>query len=518
MVKKFIKWIKILNSKIKGTVIQCGNLSKFFDIKRGCRQGDPISPYLFILCAEILTLLIQNNKSVIGIDINGYEVKISQFADDTTIFLDGSQLSLQTALNTIETFGTISGLLMNTSKTKIIWLGRNRFLKDKLNISVKLDWDNQEFNVLGITFDADLKQIIELNYDKVLADIQKLLGCWEKRQITPIGKISIIKTLCLSKLNHLFSCLPTPSQTYIHSIEKLFYSFIWNGKPDKIKRSTIVKPYKMGGLKMINLPAFIEALNCTWIRRLLKGGESPWLKVFEKTISSPNNFYKMGIGWYKKLITCQSNKFWKSLLNSWVHLLDKVKPETNNDIMSSVLWFNTDVQDNDLYLADWDRIGIRFIADIIDKQGRPLDFHELKKYYAIPHGSMYNYFRLRGQVKKYIKVNKNDELFNKKYPIYPFHIKILFKHQRGAKDMYRVLNKSDGDDRKLRTKWHLELSTELSKDNWDTAYSICHHTVKDNEIIWLQYRVLNRMLGTNKLRFAKKLTDNNKCRLCQSHE
>ena len=106
----FIKWVTILNSKIKGTVIQCSNLSKNFNIKSGCSPGDPISPYLFILCAEILKLLILKNTNVKGIDIHGYEVKISQVSDDTTIFLDGSQSSLQAAINILETFGTISGI------------------------------------------------------------------------------------------------------------------------------------------------------------------------------------------------------------------------------------------------------------------------------------------------------------------------------------------------------------------------------------------------------------------------
>ena len=84
------------------------------------------------------------------------------------------------ALNILEKFGTISGLVMNTSKTQLIWLGRNRFSKDKLKVKVKLDCDNQPFSVLSITFDRALNEITELNYEKVLADIQKLLEHWEK--------------------------------------------------------------------------------------------------------------------------------------------------------------------------------------------------------------------------------------------------------------------------------------------------------------------------------------------------
>ena len=89
--KGFIKWIQVLNNNIFASFIQCGTLSEFFPIKRGCRQGDTISPYLFILAGNILNLLINSNKDLSGIKIEGIEYKINQLADDITLLLDGSR-------------------------------------------------------------------------------------------------------------------------------------------------------------------------------------------------------------------------------------------------------------------------------------------------------------------------------------------------------------------------------------------------------------------------------------------
>ena len=61
----FIQWIRILNRNFRASVLQSGFLSEQFDIQRGCRQGDPIAPYLFILCAEILAILIKQNKDLL---------------------------------------------------------------------------------------------------------------------------------------------------------------------------------------------------------------------------------------------------------------------------------------------------------------------------------------------------------------------------------------------------------------------------------------------------------------------
>ena len=138
--ESFCNWIKVLNSNVRAAVLQCEILSDFFTVGRGCRQGDPIAPYLSLLCAKIMYLLIKNDASIKGIFINKTEYKISQYADDTTLILNGSKESLLAALNVLETFGSMSGLRINTNKTKLIWIGKKRNSRDEIDIGKPLTW------------------------------------------------------------------------------------------------------------------------------------------------------------------------------------------------------------------------------------------------------------------------------------------------------------------------------------------------------------------------------------------
>ena len=67
--------------------------------------------------------MIRKNQDIRGIFINNRQYKLSQYADDTQLFLDGSEKSLKTALNVFKTFYKISGFKINVEKTKAIWIG-----------------------------------------------------------------------------------------------------------------------------------------------------------------------------------------------------------------------------------------------------------------------------------------------------------------------------------------------------------------------------------------------------------
>lgn len=104
-------------------------------------------------------------------------------------------------------FRDLSGLTLNIGKTKAVWFGTNPAITQKLCPDIELEWDT-EFVLLGIIFDSQLEKM-ERNYHNKLNDIKKLLGAWFHRHLTPYGKITVIKSLGLSKLSHVALVVPT---------------------------------------------------------------------------------------------------------------------------------------------------------------------------------------------------------------------------------------------------------------------------------------------------------------------
>ena len=112
--KSIKRWINVFFNDISSSVVQSGILSGAFTIQHGCKQGDPLSPYIFLFCDEILNRLFKANKDIKGINIADEEYTISQYADDTMVLLDGSEKLLNETLITLDSFAKASGLKVNS--------------------------------------------------------------------------------------------------------------------------------------------------------------------------------------------------------------------------------------------------------------------------------------------------------------------------------------------------------------------------------------------------------------------
>jgi len=122
---KFINWIKILYKDIESCVINNGNISQFFKPTRGVRQGCPISPYLFIVGAEIMASYVRRNENIPALKISNSSSCISQYADDTNIITHRSRNTLDEIFNTMDKFAVVSGLKVNVKKTQVLFTGPN---------------------------------------------------------------------------------------------------------------------------------------------------------------------------------------------------------------------------------------------------------------------------------------------------------------------------------------------------------------------------------------------------------
>ena len=108
----------------------------------------------------------------------------------------------------------------------------------------------------------------------------------EQRYLTPFGKITIVKTFLLAQLNHLFTSLPNPEDSFVKEINELLFKFIWSSKPEKINRHTVMLDKKIGGLKMINIKNVVTSLKISWIRQLFMAtGKSLWITLFERNFN-----------------------------------------------------------------------------------------------------------------------------------------------------------------------------------------------------------------------------------------
>ena len=353
-----IEWVSMMQLNSASRVSQSGWMSDSFVLQRGCKQGDPISPYIFVLCAEFLSQAILNSPDIVGYNIKGHEEKMTQFADDTSLFLNGTKSALRKAILILKIYEEASGLKINMSKTKAVWVGSNRFSEDTICHEIDLDWVH-EFVALGVTYNVrDLQGILQHNCAEKLAEMDKILLSWSRRNTTLVGRILILKSLALSKLVHFFISLPSPPKEFLRELNKKFFRFLWKGKPPP--------PPKKKELKnLVNIEKFEKALKVKWLKRMLNSNDV-WKVIPERY--GIDKVCRYGKNYLSTIMRNIRNPFWVSMTKALIHF-ELIFDSDNivNNPRNTPIWFNPDI--NLPFIKKWDDKGIRWMGDIFDTDG-----------------------------------------------------------------------------------------------------------------------------------------------------
>lgn len=188
----FIGWIKIFYKNPKSRVRVNGHCSDFFPLRRGARQGDGLSPCLFILSIEPLAELIRADPHIQGIrDDANIQHKLALFADDILLFIENPITSIPVLLQRLNEYSSASGYKVNINKSELMMIVGN--WPTELDTVVTFKKSGGGFRYLGVHLTPKPAQLFAANYTKLLQEVNKDLNKWDILPLSLFGRIESIK-------------------------------------------------------------------------------------------------------------------------------------------------------------------------------------------------------------------------------------------------------------------------------------------------------------------------------------
>ena len=196
------------------------------------------------------------------------------YADGTTFFLKDEKSVLE-LMKTFDIFSTFSGLKPNKRKCEMPGLGALKELKLALCGMECIDLMFNAVKILGVYYSFDKNFENQENFINLVLKIEKLLRPWRMQNLTISGKITVFKTLAISKIVHPAIVKIIPNSV-IFELDKIKKHFIWKNDSPKIKQDTLCKDYENGGLKDVDVTFKVISLQCSWVKELYDNSIDDW--------------------------------------------------------------------------------------------------------------------------------------------------------------------------------------------------------------------------------------------------
>ena len=508
---ELIAWIKVLYNGALLAICNNGYTSEWFECERGTFQGSPLSGLLFILVGEMFANRLRRDNSIQGITIHGIEVKVSMYADDTTMFLNNEQSTFQ-ALKVLEEFRTASGLELNKNKTKLMRLGSVRNNLENLGGIQAVS----KIKILGIYHSAT-KDCGEDNIAPVIQKIRNVTNSWCQRQLTIKGRITVARAMLISQLVYVASSVNIPNVD-LQTIQSLIMKFIWRGRPPKVAQGTLCLGIKEGGLKAPDVFKCYESLRLQWVKRIYINVDSQWRKLLQARFGyyQINDFLRnrSAILFLRKL---DVPKFYKYVFDRYQSLfVDDVN--TAQQARAESIWHNVKIKvggkpifNKHLYNA-----GIKIIDDLVDRDGSLMSLARLNEKYPQVRLDFLRLQSIKNAIpsawKNLIRQGPREILSSEDKRCCLINVKqngtICLRALRSS-HVYTTLLVMRTPT--AQRKWEEE---GFTFDNWEHLYEIPYKCSSSTKLQSLQYRVLHRYIPTRKYLCTRSIVGSRLCRNC----
>ncbi|GJX41721.1 putative RNA-directed DNA polymerase [Tanacetum coccineum] len=327
---KMVKWIMTCVMTASFSICINGDIYGFFKGKRGLRQGDPLSPYLFTLVMEVLTLIIKRRVRLS--DSFRYHNRCEDlqlvnvcFADDLFIFTRGDVDSARLIMEALGEFQKCSGLVPSIPKSKVYFCNvRNQIKTEILGI---MPFTQGELPVKYLGVPLISSRLLNRDCKILVEKVANKIRDWKNKSLSYAGRLQLCRSV-LSSMHVYWAAVLVIPIGIIHDIEQLMRGFLWcngdlkRGKA-KVAWEDICLPKSEGGLGIRSLEIFNIALMTTHIWNIVTNKESLWVKWVHmyklkgRTIWDIPVRADMSWGWRKLLQIREVVKpfFWKILGN-----------------------------------------------------------------------------------------------------------------------------------------------------------------------------------------------------------
>ncbi|KAM0071671.1 putative RNA-directed DNA polymerase [Helianthus debilis subsp. tardiflorus] len=257
---KWIGWIKGCLSSGMGSILVNGSPTKEFRFKRGLRQGDPLSPFLFILAMEVVSMFMNhmcNRGFFQGCKLPNDGPILSHlcYADDVLFIGEWSEDNLLALNRLLRWLSLVTGLKINRSKCKVYGVGVPRDEVLSFARVVNCEAGSLPLSHLGIPVGVNMNRF--KFWKPVIDKFSAKLSSWKANHLSFAGRLMLAKSVLGSLPSYYLSLFAAP-KTVIERIEKIRRNFVWGSSPSGrkmrwIRWEFLLKARKKGGMGWVEL-------------------------------------------------------------------------------------------------------------------------------------------------------------------------------------------------------------------------------------------------------------------------